>query len=33
MEAAEVYKEPHGKLPAKEQVKGKYYDVYYKDVK
>ncbi len=28
MEAAEAYKQRHGKLPAKEQVKGKYYDVY-----
>jgi len=28
MEAAEAYKERHGKPPAKEQVKGKYYDVY-----
>ena len=28
MEAAEAYKERHGKLPAKEQIKGKYYDVY-----
>jgi hypothetical protein len=28
MEAAEAYKERHGKPPAKEQIKGKYYDVY-----
>jgi hypothetical protein len=28
MEAAEAYKERHGKPPAKEQVKGKYHDVY-----
>ena len=28
MEAAETYKERHGKPPAKEQVKGKFYDVY-----
>jgi hypothetical protein len=28
MEAAEAYKERHGKPPAKEQVKGKYYDIY-----
>ncbi len=28
MEAAEAYKERHGKPPGKEQVKGKYYDVY-----
>jgi hypothetical protein len=28
MEAAEAYKERHGKPPAKEQVKGKYEDVY-----
>jgi hypothetical protein len=28
MEAAEAYKERHGKPPAKEQLKGKYYDVY-----
>jgi hypothetical protein len=28
MEAAESYKERHGKPPAKEQVKGKYHDVY-----
>jgi hypothetical protein len=28
MEAVEAYKERHGKPPAKEQVKGKYYDVY-----
>jgi hypothetical protein len=28
MEAAEAYKERHGKPPAKEQSKGKYYDVY-----
>jgi hypothetical protein len=28
MEAAEAYKERHGKPPAKEQVKGKFYDVY-----
>jgi hypothetical protein len=28
MEAASAYKERHGKPPAKEQVKGKYYDVY-----
>ncbi len=28
MEATEAYKERHGKLPAKEQLKGKYYDVY-----
>ncbi len=28
MEAAEAYKERHGKPPAKEQVKGKYVDVY-----
>ncbi|MEW5859596.1 MAG: hypothetical protein AB1861_19785 [Cyanobacteriota bacterium] len=28
MEAAEVYKERHGKPPTKEQVKGKYHDVY-----
>ncbi|HEY9611791.1 hypothetical protein, partial [Allocoleopsis sp.] len=28
MEAAESYKQRHGKPPAKEQVKGKYYDVY-----
>ena len=27
MEAAEAYKERHGKPPAKEQSKGKYYDV------
>jgi hypothetical protein len=28
MEAAQAYKERHGKSPAKEQVKGKYSDVY-----
>jgi hypothetical protein len=28
MEAAEAYKERYGKPPAKEQSKGKYYDVY-----
>jgi hypothetical protein len=28
MEAASAYKERHGKPPAKEQVKGKYVDVY-----
>ena len=28
MEAASAYKERHGKPPAKEQSKGKYYDVY-----
>ncbi|MBW4549072.1 MAG: hypothetical protein KME25_32410 [Symplocastrum torsivum CPER-KK1] len=28
MEAAEAYKERHGKPPAKEQIKGKYCDVY-----
>jgi hypothetical protein len=28
MEAASAYKERHGKPPAKEQVKDKYYDVY-----
>jgi hypothetical protein len=28
MEAAEAYKERHGKPPAKEQLKGKYYDIY-----
>jgi hypothetical protein len=28
MEAAEAYKERHGKPPAKEQVKDKYYDIY-----
>lgn len=28
MEAAEAYKERHGKPPAKEQVKGKYVDIY-----
>jgi hypothetical protein len=28
MEAASAYKERHGKPPAQEQVKGKYYDVY-----
>jgi hypothetical protein len=28
MEAAEAYKQRHGKPPAKEQVKGKYYDIY-----
>jgi hypothetical protein len=28
LEAAEAYKERHGKAPAKEQVKGKFYDVY-----
>ena len=28
MEANEAYKERHGKPPAKEQIKGKYYDVY-----
>jgi hypothetical protein len=28
MEAAEAYKQRHGKPPAKEQVKGKYVDVY-----
>lgn len=28
MEAAEAFKERHGKPPAKEQVKGKYHDVY-----
>ena len=28
MEAASAYKEQHGKPPAKEQVKDKYYDVY-----
>jgi hypothetical protein len=28
MEAADAYKQRHGKPPAKEQVKGKYYDVY-----
>jgi phage portal protein BeeE len=28
MEAAEAYKERHGKPPAKEQVKDKYHDVY-----
>lgn len=28
MEAIEAFKERHGKPPAKEQLKGKYYDVY-----
>jgi len=28
MEAAEAYKQRHGKTPAKEQLKGKYYDIY-----
>lgn len=28
MEAASAYKERHGKPPAKEQLKGKYYDIY-----
>ncbi len=28
MEAAEAYKERHGKTPSKEQLKGKYYDIY-----
>jgi hypothetical protein len=28
MEAAEAYKQRHGKPPAKEQVKGKNYDIY-----
>jgi hypothetical protein len=28
MEAAEAYKQRHGKNPAKEQLKGKYYDIY-----
>jgi hypothetical protein len=28
MEAAEAYKERHSKPPAKEQLKGKYYDIY-----
>ncbi len=28
MEAAEAYKERHGKPPTKEQLKGKYYDIY-----
>ncbi|HEY9652221.1 MAG TPA: hypothetical protein V6C95_16280, partial [Coleofasciculaceae cyanobacterium] len=28
MEAAEAYKQRHGKPPRQEQVKGKYYDVY-----
>jgi hypothetical protein len=28
MEAAEAFKQRHGKPPAKEQLKGKYYDVY-----
>lgn len=28
MEAAEAYKERHGKPPSKEQLKGKYYDIY-----
>ncbi len=28
MEAAEAYKQRHGKPPAKEQVKDKYYDIY-----
>jgi hypothetical protein len=28
MDAVEAYKERHGKPPAKEQIKGKYYDVY-----
>jgi hypothetical protein len=28
MEAVEAYKQRHGKTPAKEQLKGKYYDIY-----
>lgn len=28
MEAAEAYKKRHGKTPTKEQLKGKYYDIY-----
>jgi hypothetical protein len=28
MEAAEAYKQRHGKLPAKEQLKDKYFDIY-----
>ncbi len=28
MEAAEAYKERHSKPPSKEQLKGKYYDIY-----
>lgn len=28
MEAAEAYRERHGKPPSKEQLKGKYYDIY-----
>ena len=28
MEATEAYKQRHGKTPAKEQLKGKYYDIY-----
>jgi hypothetical protein len=28
MEAVEAYKQRHGKPPAKEQLKGKYYDSY-----
>ena len=28
MEAAEAYKQRHGKPPTKEQLKGKYVDVY-----
>jgi hypothetical protein len=28
MEAVEAYKQRHGKNPAKEQLKGKYYDIY-----
>ncbi len=28
MEVAEAYKQRHGKPPAKEQLKGKYYDIY-----
>jgi hypothetical protein len=28
MEAAEAYKERHSKSPSKEQLKGKYYDIY-----
>jgi hypothetical protein len=28
MEAAEAYKQRHGKPPAKEQVKDKYFDIY-----
>jgi len=28
IEAVEAYKQRHGQPPAKEQVKGKYYDIY-----